>query len=226
MINRLHSMLHRPEKGWDPVPRDHAEWYAEAVWKDAGPENPLVDLLEQRVGGLKGKRVLDLGGGPGQFSVPMAQRGAHVTWHDVSQRYLEIARQHARDAGVAIDFSLGYMEDAAKFLREPFDVVFNLLCWYYSMDDRRFARLVYHLTKPGGACYIEANNSTFEKASGARRLVYLLNRIFWLKIGHPHPPRGRIVALFNNYLIDTMIVDCTFPGVDKVFFIRGKVAEE
>lgn len=225
MINYAHSLLHRPQKGWDPIPPAHAKWYAEAVWKAWSVESPLLDLVDSRIGGLQGKRVLDLGGGPGQFSVAMAKRGASVTWHDVSRQYMTVASEHARDAGVAIEFSLGYLEDAVRFHDAPFDLVFCLLCWCYSMDDRGFGKLLYGLTKPGGACHVEANNSTFERASGLRRWIYFMNRVFWFKVGHPHPPKGRIASLLGSYPVDTLIADYTYPAVDRVFFVRSRSAD-
>lgn len=64
MINRLHARMHRPERGWDPVPPGHASTYAENEWC-AGVREELLDELDTWVGGLEGKRVLDLGGGAG-----------------------------------------------------------------------------------------------------------------------------------------------------------------
>src|ERR1700722_6597732 len=93
-VNRLHMLFHRVEKGWDPVSSSYAEEYALLAEKDCS--SLLVDRIEEQVGGLRGKRVLDLGGGPGQYSVLFAMRGAEVTWHDASQSYREIASQRAK----------------------------------------------------------------------------------------------------------------------------------
>ena len=110
MINWLHQRLHDPAAGWDPIPGDYAREYARGEWAnvDAG----LLDGLESEIGSLRGRSVLDLGGGPGQFSVAFARRGARVTWFDVSGNYERIAREHARDEGVEIDFVQGYLEQA------------------------------------------------------------------------------------------------------------------
>ncbi len=221
MINRLHSLLHRPENGWDPVDPAYALSYADREWRNLTPQ--LVDRLEGWLGeSLSGKRILDLGGGPGQYSVAFAQRGAMVTWHDVSGSYLRIARQHAEVAGVQMEFSLGYLEDAKRFVDSPFDVVFNRICWYYGMDDRDFASLIYALVKPGGAAYVDANTSEFERPAGKRRLQYFLNDHFFCKVGHPHPPHGRTADLFNRYAVDYMIVDYTCVGNDRLFFVKSK----
>lgn len=220
MYNTLHALLHRPEKGWDPIAPEYAERYAAAEWEKM--DDTLINELEQRIGALQGKRVLDLGGGPGEYTVAFAQRGAKVTWHDISHNYLRIARRHAAEAGVDVEFSLGYMEEARKFVTRPFDLVFNRVCWYYCRNDREFARLVHDLVKPGGAAYIDTNNTAFATITGRRRIIYFLNGWLGWKIGHPFPPRGRVAALLNKRLIDYMTVDYTSASNDKVFLVRHK----
>lgn len=220
MINSLHRFFHRPEKGWDPVPLEHAEWYAGLEWKNLNVA--VIDQLEQWLGGLQGKRVLDLGGGPGQFSVAFAQRGAHVTWHDISRHYQSIVQQHAQQANVELEISLGYFEDAKRFRDRPFDLVFNRICWCYSANDRAFAKLIYALLKPGGAGYIDSNTQQYEQIHGRRRLQYFLNNWLGWKIGHPYPPHGRIARLLHHFPIDYMIMDYTSALNDKVFFVKSK----
>lgn len=220
MINKLHSVFHRPEKGWDPIPSDYALAYAQREWETL--DETVVDKLEEQVEGLAGKTVLDLGGGPGQFSVAFARRGAHVTWHDISSTYMAIAKDHTREASVDIEFSLGYLEDASRFITRPFELVFIRICWYYCMNDFKFAKLVYSLVQPGGAAYIDSNNSDFANPRGMRRLTYWMNNHAGIKLGHPLPPRGRIAALLSKYPIEYMIIDYTSALNDKIFFKKTR----
>lgn len=222
MYNTLHALLHRPEKGWDPMPGEYAEKYAAIEWEKIN--SALIDQLESQIGDLKGKRILDLGGGPGQYSVAFAQRGAEVTWHDISRNYMRIAQRHAAAAGVELEFSLGYMEEAKKFIAHPFDLVFNRICWYYCKNDWKFARLIYDLVKPGGAGYIDTNNTAFAAITGRKKIIYFLsNRLAW-KVGHPFPPRGRVARLLHKYPIDYMTVDYSTGRNDKVFFVKSEEA--
>lgn len=223
VVNYLHALTHRPETGWDPVPPDHAESYSQVEWEEFYPTNVLrlIDGLGSRIGGLEGKRVLDLGGGPGQYSVGFARRGARVTWHDISQKYRSIAQQYAEKNGVNIEFSLGYLEDAKKFIDSQFDLVFVRGCWFCCINDRNFAKLVYQLVKPGGAGYID----TFDfdrKGQWKLELKYYLNKYLWFKVGHPNPPPGRVANLINSYKLDHMSVDYSPEGNDFVFFIKSK----
>lgn len=223
IFNYLHALNHRPETGWDPVPSEHAERYAQLEWGKYYPTNVYrqVDLLGSRIGGLEGKRVLDLGGGPGHYSVGFAQRGASVTWHDISQKYLSIVREYAEKHAVNIELSLGYLEDAKGFLDSPFDLVFVRGCWYCCMRDRSFAKLVYRLVKPGGAGYIHSPHFD-TKGNSFVQLKYILNKHLWFKIGHPHPPPGRIANLIHACGVEQMIVDYSTGESDKVFFIKPK----
>jgi SAM-dependent methyltransferase len=217
--NFLHSVLHPVEKGWDPIPAEYATEYDQHAARESRPA--LVDILEEQIGGFSGKRVLDFGGGPGQYSILFAQRGANVTWHDVSRQYQAIAMTRAQNAGVKITYSLGYLEAAKRFQADPFDLVFCRVCWYYARSDRNFARLLYSLIKPGGMGYIECNTPAFSKPTGLRKLQYWLNDYLWWKIGHPMPPRGRIEGLIQKYPVRTLNTDYSSEFLDVVSFRKS-----
>jgi len=224
MINRLHSWLHRPENGWDPVPLGYANEYGAHEWS-AGVQGALLDDLEKRVGGFSGKQVLDLGGGPGHYSVAFAQRGAVVTWFDVSKNYRDFVQQKAREAQVKVEFSLGYMDDSFRILNRQFDLVFNRICWNYCMNDSSFAGVVHSLVRPGGWAFIDTNHSGVgrETASLASHARTWLNDTFGLKVGHPYPPRGRVERLFRRYPLGELIAEYP-PRNDRVLLQKLETA--
>jgi 2-polyprenyl-3-methyl-5-hydroxy-6-metoxy-1,4-benzoquinol methylase len=217
-VNYLHSLFHRVESGWDPISREYAEEYARFVASRV--DISLVELLEEKVGGLRGRRVLDLGGGPGQYSALFAQRGADVTWHDVSREYQRIAEARATALGVQVRYSLGYLESASK-LGAVFDLVFCRVCWNYGRSDRRFARMLYSVVKPGGIGYVECNTPAFSNPAGLRKVQYWLNQCLAWKIGHPMPPRGRIAKLIHNFPLSSLSVDYSSPLLDVVEFKKA-----
>jgi SAM-dependent methyltransferase len=57
-----------------------------------------TDFIEQYV--RAGQPVLDVGCGPGRFSIAMAKLGARVTLVDISRRQLELARERLTEAGL------------------------------------------------------------------------------------------------------------------------------
>ena len=71
---------------------------------------------------LAGKRILDAGCGPGQVSVELARRGAHVVAVDLSPNLLDLARERigGNDIASSIDFISGDMCDPAL---GEFDIV-------------------------------------------------------------------------------------------------------
>jgi SAM-dependent methyltransferase len=220
MINRFHSFFFTPLKGWDPVPSEHARRYAEGEWKEV--DNSLVDMIEQRLGGLRDRRVLDLGGGPGQYSVAFAKRGANVTWHDVSENYRTFAADHAKKEGVSVEFSLGYLEDAIKYMDRPFDLVFSRLSWSYCMADGPFAQLFYDLVLPGMIGYIDVNTPAFAGHETWRRsIVYAVDRYMKIKIGHPYPQHGRVASLLLRHPMHRVEIDYSLPTNDRILFRKA-----
>jgi SAM-dependent methyltransferase len=215
----MHSLFHRVEDGWDPVTSGYASSYAEYAWNECSPK--LIEDLEIRLGGFAGKGVLDLGGGPGQYSVLFAQKGADVTWHDVSREYESIARERAAAAGVTLRLSLGYLEDSRRFREQQFDLVFCRVCWCYARSDSAFSRLVYSLIKPGGVGYIECNTPGFSQPRGWRKLQYWLNSYLWFKVGHPMPPHGRIAKLVQRHRVSHLTLDYSSPLRDIVVFTKA-----
>ncbi len=221
MINQIHALLHRPEKGWDPIPDQYAAKYAQYAWDGFDPT--LIEKLENRIGSFEGKQVLDIGGGPGQYSVAFAQRGANVTWHDISHNYKKIASKYADETRVKINFSIGYLEDIQNLNYQSFDFVFNRVCWCYCMSDRKFSRIIYNLLKPAGSGYIFTQSQPDPNAGFATQIQYFLNNYLWWKIGHPWPPHGRVAQLFNSYPIERLIADYHSSGkIAEIFFTKIK----
>jgi 2-polyprenyl-3-methyl-5-hydroxy-6-metoxy-1,4-benzoquinol methylase len=225
MINRLHAAFHRPERGWDPVPAAHAEDYARREW-DQGVKCDLLNELDRWVGGLAGKRVLDLGGGPGQYSLAFAARGADVTWYDVSGTYQRLAQAKATERGLSMRFALGYLDEAPQQLDTRYDLVFNRICWYYGWSDRSFASVVFTLVAPGGVGYVDTTHSKWqrESLSLSARVRTWLNDHAGLKIGHPFPPTGRVARLLLAKPVEQLLVDYSSPDNDRIVFRRARAA--
>lgn len=201
MINNISYFLKRPEKGWDPISKSYAQQYAQYEYAHID-KNRIKEII-RFTGGLEGKAVLDLGAGPGQYSLEFAECGAVVTWHDISRNYQEIARQKAREHNVMLNFRLGYMEEADG----EYDLVFSRICWCYCINDFKFAKLIYHLVAKGGYGYLIINNEDFYKKATEQSIIkriklsiqFWLNELLDFKIGHPHPSRNKIAKVFAGY---------------------------
>ncbi len=60
-----------------------------------------IDFLERALALKPGSRVVDLGCGHGRHAIELAKRGHRVTGIDLVEGFLEVARKHAEEAGVA-----------------------------------------------------------------------------------------------------------------------------
>lgn len=198
MINKIFKLLQNPNKGWDPVPQEYSKKYSLKQW-ESYDETILTDI-ENKIGPFDGKKILDLGGGPGQFSVGMAKLGGDVTWLDISNNYLSIMREKAEEHGVDIKYHIAYMDDALNTCEEQsFDFIFNRICWYYCIDDKNFCDMIVKLLKSGGSAYLNIYTLDKSKNSLFRNLLQNIYALTNLKIGHLLPPKGKIPAMFSEY---------------------------
>ena len=81
----------------------------------------------------KGK-ILDIGGGPGHYSICYAGRGYDVTLLDLSEENLALAKKKADEEGVSIDTVQGNALDLSEFGDEMFDAVFLMGPLYHLTD--------------------------------------------------------------------------------------------
>jgi 2-polyprenyl-6-hydroxyphenyl methylase/3-demethylubiquinone-9 3-methyltransferase len=98
---------------WDP----HSEF------KPLHDINPLrLDYID-RMAGLAGKPVIDVGCGGGLLTEAMAMRGAQVTGIDMGKAPLSVARLHLHESGLTVEYRKATAEQMADELPGRFDVV-------------------------------------------------------------------------------------------------------
>ncbi len=110
----------------------------------------------------RGARVLDVGCGPGRHAVALAQAGLAVTGVDISERFLEIAAETARAAGVSAAF---FQCDARRMpFDQEFDAVISLCQGGFGLmgdDDSLILRRIAEAAKPGAPVVVTAFNAYF-----------------------------------------------------------------
>ena len=84
-----------------------------------------VDSLIELAGVASGARVLDVGCGPGRHALELARRGFHVVGVDISQTFVELAKESAAaESLTAAEFQVG---DARNLqFDNEFDLVISL----------------------------------------------------------------------------------------------------
>ncbi|MES2959755.1 MAG: bifunctional 2-polyprenyl-6-hydroxyphenol methylase/3-demethylubiquinol 3-O-methyltransferase UbiG [Pseudomonadota bacterium] len=141
----------------------HRWWDPTSEFKPLHQINPLrLDWIERLLGagGVRGRRVLDVGCGGGILAEAMARRGAaHVLGIDLADKPLKVAQLHALEGSVE---NIEYREVAAEALAaaQPasFDVVTCMEMLEHVPDPASVVRACRALVKPGGQVFFSTLN--------------------------------------------------------------------
>jgi ubiquinone/menaquinone biosynthesis C-methylase UbiE len=105
-------------------------------------------------------RILDIGGGPGRYTIWLAERDYRVVLADLSPHLLDIAREKIAEAGVAANVESIGVADARDLNQWPdgaFDAVLSLGPFYHlpELQDRRAATAeMVRVLRPGGLAFV------------------------------------------------------------------------
>lgn len=161
----------------DPAEVARFQAQADAWWDPAGQFKPLHRLNPLRLGfvrdqaarhfgrdplsprPLDGLRLIDIGCGGGLVSEPMARLGAAVVAIDAAPGNIAVARLHAQEQGLAIDYRHAAAEELAA-AGERFDIVLSLEIIEHVADLSSFLAAVGALAAPGGIVVLSTLNRT------------------------------------------------------------------
>jgi 2-polyprenyl-6-hydroxyphenyl methylase/3-demethylubiquinone-9 3-methyltransferase len=165
----------------DPDEVAYFERLAHRWWDTEGPFWPLHRLNAFRVGyirdrvaralglepraerPLNGLRVLDIGCGGGILSESVARLGAQVLGVDVTEKNLRVARMHAEQSGLPIEYRLASAADLAE-AGETFDLVLNMEVVEHVEGLPGFLGDCGRLVRPGGVMLVATINRTWAAA--------------------------------------------------------------
>ena len=129
----------------------HRWWDPTSEFRPLHEINPLrLGHIERLVGGLQGKRVLDVGCGGGILAEAMAAKGAKVMGIDLAEKPLKVAALHQMESGSAVDYRLVAAEALADEMPGAFDLVTCMEMLEHVPEPASIVKACYRLAKPGG----------------------------------------------------------------------------
>lgn len=153
-------------------------WNPLGAMKPLHQLNPLRLQVIQNQVPLQQQKVLDIGCGGGLLSEAMARRDALVTGIDLSEVLIKLARQHAQEQELTIDYH--FIDSTAFSTSHPatFDVVTCMELLEHVPEPEQLVQECAALVKPGGVVFfatLNRNLQSFLKAIiGAEYLLRLL----------------------------------------------------
>jgi S-adenosylmethionine-dependent methyltransferase len=154
-----------------------------------------------------GDTILDIGGGPGRYSIYYAQKGCKVTLIDLSESNINIAKREAKLANVELTTHVCDATNLESLFLDQYDHVFLMGPLYHllSLNDRKQAtkEALRHL-KPQGYFY-----ATF--------IMLFAGIIYYMK----HDPEGVLTDPLHEVYINDVIKNKPYQGdaFTKAYFI-------
>ena len=132
-----------PQKEWDRLQRVHP--YEKYI---------TTHMMDRYL--RPNSRILDIGGGPGHYSIHCAKQGHSVVLLDLSEENVRFAKKKARQYGVKLAALQGNALELSAFPDEAFDAVFLMGPLYHLMREEsrlRAIREAARVLKPGGCLF-------------------------------------------------------------------------
>jgi 2-polyprenyl-6-hydroxyphenyl methylase / 3-demethylubiquinone-9 3-methyltransferase len=155
-------------------------------WDPRGEFRPLhllnpvrTQFIAERTA-LAGSRVLDVGCGGGLLAEALARAGARVTGIDLAPGMIEVARLHAAESALAVDYRLVGAEEVAAAEPAGFDVVTCMEMLEHVPEPAAMTATLARLLRPGGALFVSTLNRNLRSfllaIVGAEYLLNLIPR--------------------------------------------------
>ncbi len=136
-------------------------WDLHGEFKPLHLMNPLrLEWISDHCDGLFGKTILDVGCGGGILSESMAKQGANVLGIDMGNEPLQVAKLHALEQGVKIEYQQIPVEQLAEERPASFDVVTCMEMLEHVPDPASIVAACAKLVKPGGKLFFSTINRT------------------------------------------------------------------
>ncbi len=136
-------------------------WDLTGDFKPLHQINPLRrQFILQHAEELFGKEVIDVGCGGGILAESLAKLGAKVTGIDMGEEPLNVAKLHALESGVEVNYQRITAEEMASENTARFDVVTCMEMLEHVPDPSSIVQACSSMVKPGGYVFFSTLNKT------------------------------------------------------------------
>jgi 2-polyprenyl-6-hydroxyphenyl methylase/3-demethylubiquinone-9 3-methyltransferase len=159
---------------------------ASEFWDPRGAFKPLHALNPPRVAYvaqrsvLSQRRLLDIGCGGGLLAEALARHGAHVSGIDLAPTMIEVARLHAHESALQIDYQVCSAQQLVAQAGAPFDVITCMELVEHVPSPAALLASAARLLRPGGDLFISTINRNLRSfllaIVGAEYLLQLVPR--------------------------------------------------
>ncbi len=158
---------------------DHFSRIAAEWWNPQGKFRPLHQFNPARLSYIREKiclefhrdplslmpfenlKILDIGCGGGLLCEPIARLGAIVVGADAAQTNIEVAKIHAAQNNLSIDYRTTTAESLANE-GEQFDIILNMEVVEHVADVNLFIAATAKMLKPQGLMFVSTLNRTWK----------------------------------------------------------------
>lgn len=148
----------------DPLEIDKFSTMAEEWWNTEGPCQPLhiinpvrLQFIKKQVI-LQEQKIIDIGCGGGLLTEALAQAAAEVTGIDKSEQLIKIAKEHALQNKLNIDYLVEEAETLAKKQTEYFNIACCMELLEHVPNPSSLIKACSDLIKPNGWLFISTIN--------------------------------------------------------------------
>lgn len=179
---------------------------------------------------IEGKKILDLGCGPGIYAEKFCKKGIEVTGIDFSKRSIEYAINSAAEKNMKIEYK--YMNYLEIDYENEFDMAVLIYCDFgvLSPEERKiWLNRVYRALKSGGILILDVFTETFFRDFEEKTEITYTDKGFWSEIPYSCIQRNKIyrdtLTSLEQYIIITEN-DCECYNIWNHIFSRNSIKKE
>jgi 2-polyprenyl-6-hydroxyphenyl methylase/3-demethylubiquinone-9 3-methyltransferase len=138
-------------------------WELDGDFKPLHQINPIRrQFICQHVGDIFGKKIIDVGCGGGILAESLAKLGGDVTGIDLGEEPLNVAKLHALESGLKVDYQKIPAEEKANQQPETYDVVTCMEMLEHVPDPASIIEACSQMVKPGGYVFFSTLNKSIK----------------------------------------------------------------